>query len=169
MESSILISQFKILSAYAIGWLLLPVIAVSIWAEASDTHKYMIARNNTPDLAYLVLVAGSDEPGKDSVEHRLDPTTGASTTMTKSQAGCQSQADVDRLIQFAEGKDGHGIATFLAQRIAAKECVILMLGDPVRIDATADLSNRVCVLPRGHPTCFWTLSNGVELKPKVNQ
>jgi hypothetical protein len=169
MELSILISQFKILSAYAIGWLLLLVIAVSIRAEASDTRNYFIPQNNTPNIGYLVLVAGSDEPAKDSVEHRLDPMTGVSTTMTKTQAGCQSQADVDRLIQFAEGKDGHGIATFLAQRIAAKECVILMLGDPVRINVTADLSNRVCVLPQGYPTCFWTLSNGVDLKPKVNQ
>jgi hypothetical protein len=53
--------------------------------------------------------------------------------------------------------------------MAANECVILMLGDPVRIDATADLSNRVCVLPQGQRTCFWTLSSGVDLKPKSNQ
>jgi hypothetical protein len=169
MELSILISQFKILCAYAIGWFLPLVIAVSIWAEASDTRSYLIPQHNTPNIGYLVLVDGSGEPSKDSVEHRLDPMTGTSTTMIKTQAGCQSQADVDRLIQFAERKDGYGIATFLAQRIAAKECVILMLGDPVRINATADLSNRVCVLPQGHPTCFWTLSNGVDLKPKMNQ
>jgi hypothetical protein len=163
MELSIVKSQFKILSSYVKGWSLLPVIAISMWAVASDTDP----QNKTPNIAHLVLVAGSDELGKDSVEQRLDPMPGASTTMTKTQAGCQSQADVDRLIQFAEAKDGHGIATFLAQRIAANECVILMLGDRVRINATADLSNRVCVLPQGHRTCFWTLSNGVDLKPKV--
>jgi hypothetical protein len=111
------------------------------------------------------LFAAGYEPGEDHVRSGRDRMTGIVTTMAKTQAACHSQADVDRLIQFAEVKDGHGISAFLSQRMAANECVILMLGETVTIDATADLANRVCVLPAGQRTCFWTLSSGVNLKP----
>jgi hypothetical protein len=145
-------------------WLLLlsVIIAVAIWTEVSDTHQQMIPKDDQPNVASFVVVGGYDEPSNDSV-------TGAFTTTAKTQAACHSQADVDRLIQFSEVRDGHGISTFLAQRIAAKECVILMLGDRVRIDATADLSNRVCVLPQGQGTCYWTLSSGINLEPRSGQ
>jgi hypothetical protein len=150
--------------------LLFAIVAATIGAEASDAHQQAILQDDhPPNVASFVVMAGYDEPGKNSGEPRRDPMMGTSTIITKSQAACHSQADVDRLIQFAEVKDGRGTATFLAQRIAANECIILMLGDTVRIDATADLSNRVCVLPQGQRTCFWTLSSGVDLKSYLNR
>jgi hypothetical protein len=83
--------------------------------------------------------------------------------MTISQPACHSQADLDEVIQLGAVKDGHGAYTFLAERMAASECVILMLGENVGIDPAADFSDRVCVWPEGQPICFWTLSNGVNL------
>jgi hypothetical protein len=87
----------------------------------------------------------------------------AHTTMTTSQPACHSQADLDKVIQLGAVKDGHGAYTFLAERMAASECVILMLGESVGIDPAADVPDRACVWPEGQPICFWTLSNGVNL------
>jgi len=150
------------------GYLLLSaIIAAAIGVEVSDSVRQMVIQDGHPSVASLPVIARYDQPSKDDVEQWRDPTE-ASATMTKTQAACHSQSDVDRLIDFAAVKDGHGISSFLAQRIAANECVILMLGDGVRIESRADLSNRVCVLPQGQRTCFWTLTSGVKSKPHSN-
>jgi hypothetical protein len=130
---------------------------------------HAVLRLSLPVIVALALgtqlFAAGYEPDEDYVQSGRDRVTGIVTTMAKTQAACHAQSDVDRLIQFAEVKDGHGISAFLSQRMAANECVILMLGETVTIDASADLANRVCVLPTGQRTCFWTLSSGVNLRP----
>ena len=127
--------------------LLFAMISTGVLTERSDADQQTIPKGFS--LNTLAVERG--------------PVTAAPATMTVSQPACHSQADLDKVIQFGAVKDGHGAYTFLAERMAASECVILMLGENVGIDPAADVSDRVCVWPEGQPICFWTLSNGVNL------
>jgi hypothetical protein len=91
---------------------------------------------------------------------------GTYATITVTFPACDSQTDLDRLLEFAKAKDQLGLSSFVAQRMATKECVLLLLGDKVRIDATtSDLPQRICVRPAGQVTCFWALRGVIDQKP----
>ena len=135
----------------------------------SDAHQLTPPQDNWPSASSGLIIVGYDEPNEDSVGRLHNSTMGAAAIITKSQAACHSQADMDKVTQFAAVKDGHGAYEFLAERMAANECVILMLGDTVRIDAFENPSERVCVLPKGQQICFWTPSNGVNLNIDLNR
>lgn len=135
------------------------VLLISI-AAAGDRGSQVSARDGGARVVRSGDMAFYDEPARDDSD-QSPGTPGAYVTVTKTQAGCHSLVHLNKLIGFARVKDGRGTSAFLAERIAANECVILMLGDTVKIDATTDhLSNRVCVLPEGQRTCFWALSDG---------
>jgi hypothetical protein len=126
--------------------LLFAMISTGVLTEQSDADQQTIPKGFSPDTTPV-------ERG---------PVTAAPATMTVSQPACHSQADLDKVIQFGTVKDGHGAYTFLTERMAASECVILMLGESVGIDPAADISDRICVWLEGSQFCFWTLSNGVD-------
>jgi hypothetical protein len=69
---------------------------------------------------------------------------------------------MDRLLKFAKANDNLGMSAFVTPRIVTAECVLLLLGDSVRIDATSADFDRVCVRPRDQVKCFWTLNGAIK-------
>jgi hypothetical protein len=99
-----------------------------------------------------------------SFSHGLPVTSGrligSTATITTTIAAC-SQEDMDRLLKFAKAKDEFGLSAFVTPRIARGECVLLLLGDSVRIDATDEDLDRICVRPKDEAKCFWTLYGAI--------
>jgi hypothetical protein len=82
---------------------------------------------------------------------------GSIVTIDTTVPGCNSQEDMDRLQKFAKANDSVGLSAFVTPRLATGECVLLLLGDSVRIDATDNVLDHFCVRPKDQARCFWTL------------
>jgi hypothetical protein len=108
--------------------------------------------------AFKRLNVGSDIHGTPITKGRL---IGSIFTIDTTVPGCNSQNDMDRLEKFAKANDIVGLSAFVTPRLATGECVALLLGDSVRIDATDDLLNHFCVRPKDQARCFWTLFGAI--------
>jgi hypothetical protein len=104
--------------------------------------------------AFKSLNVGSSKHGTPITEGRL---IGSIVTIDTTVPGCNSQDDMDRLEEFAKANDSVGLTAFVTPRLATGKCVLLLLGDSVRIDATDNVLDHFCVRPKDQARCFWTL------------
>jgi hypothetical protein len=90
---------------------------------------------------------------------------GKPATIKVTHVGCKTRADFDRLLKFQKANDALGIGQFDNRKLATGECVMLLLGDAVRVDDGDVLDGaalaHICVRPEGQRVCFWTMIGAV--------
>jgi hypothetical protein len=99
------------------------------------------------------------EDGKISAQlNTPTPTNKAQATLPFPVMGCKSRDTFDQWVQMFRRADAASEAKVVAQGMRTKDCAALRDG-PVEIEQADD--SYLCVRPKGHADCYWTLRASV--------
>jgi hypothetical protein len=103
------------------------------------------------------IPSDGSEDGKISAQSNA-PTSKAQATLPYPVMGCKSRDTFDQWVEMFRRADAASEAKVVAQGMRMKDCEALRDG-PVDIDQADD--SYLCVRPKGHADCYWTLRASV--------